>query len=96
MIVGNTELQLRDKQDNCGCGFKKGATCDTLSSIWYNYSQKELSEESLSYFETLPDHIEFTMSGRKIILVHGVYSNISKFIFSSTPSSEKESEFELT
>jgi len=96
MIVGNTEVQLREKQDNCGCGFEKWATCDTLSNIWYNYAQKELSEASLSYFDTLPDHIEFSMWGKKITLVHGAYSNISKFIFPSTSPSEKELEFTQT
>ena len=34
-IIGNVELQLRNRNIDCGCDFKKGSKCDGFSKLWY-------------------------------------------------------------
>ncbi len=95
-IVGNVELQLRDGEDDCGCDFKAGSRCDGFSQQWYPYAQSQLSQDSLHYFKTIPDHIQFTLGAQKFTVVHGSYFNVSEFIFNSTPWSTKAPNFEAT
>ncbi len=94
-IVGNVELQLRDGEDDCGCDFKAGSRCDGFSQQWYPYAQSQLSQDSLHYFKTIPDHIQFTLGAQKFTVVHGSYFNVSEFIFNSTPWSTKVPNFEV-
>ncbi|SEC31988.1 Calcineurin-like phosphoesterase superfamily domain-containing protein [Tenacibaculum sp. MAR_2009_124] len=95
-IIGNVELQLRNGDEDCGCDFKAGSRCDTFSKSWYPYAQHLLSEESINWMQSLPDHICFTYAEKKMTLVHGSYENISEFIFKSTPWKQKEPSFTIT
>jgi predicted phosphodiesterase len=95
-IAGNVELQLRDGEADCGCDFKAGSRCDSFSQQWYPYAQRKLSNDSLNYIRTIPDHIEFTFGKRKFTVVHGSYFNVSEFIFKSTSWETKQSNFEAT
>ncbi len=96
MILGNTEEQIIADQDNCGCGFESGSKCDRLSSIWYNYAREELSHDSKEYFSTIARNISFEMQWKNIVLVHGSYSDVSQFVFYSTPWDIKQGEFDAT
>ncbi len=92
-IIGNVELQLRNGDEDCGCDFKAGSRCDNFSKSWYPYAQHLLSENSINWMQSLPDHISFTYAEKKVTLVHGSYSNISEFVFQSTPWEQKENSF---
>ncbi|WP_416439931.1 metallophosphoesterase family protein [Leeuwenhoekiella sp. A16] len=95
-IAGNVEIQLREGAEDCGCDFRKGSRCDGFSQLWYPFAQSKLSKSSLNFLQTLPDHIEFEYSGKKVTIVHGSYFNISEFIFKSTPWEVKAPNFEET
>lgn len=95
-IAGNVEQQIRDGEENCGCDFEEGTTCDSLSKTWYPFAQTHISEETKKWLETIPLNVTFTFGGKKCSIVHGSYFNISEFIFKSTPWEIKEPNFTKT
>ncbi|WP_271855157.1 metallophosphoesterase family protein [Patiriisocius marinus] len=95
-IVGNVEIQLRDNETDCGCDFREGSRCDGFSQLWYPFAQSKLTQNSLDFIATLPDHITFSLGGNINTVVHGSYNNVSEFIFKSTPWSLKETSFNDT
>lgn len=95
-IAGNVEIQLREGAEDCGCDFRKGSRCDGFSQLWYPYAQSKLSKSSLDFIKEIPDHIQFTYAEKKTIVVHGSWTNVSEFIFKSTPWEVKQSTFEAT
>ncbi|WP_026450371.1 metallophosphoesterase family protein [Aequorivita capsosiphonis] len=95
-IAGNVELQLRDGAENCGCDFKAGSRCDGFSQLWYPYAQSKLSKSSLEFIKTLSESLHFEYTGKRVTVVHGSYSNVSEFIFKSTPWETKLKNFKET
>lgn len=95
-IAGNVEIQLRERQDDCGCDFNEDSRCDIFSRNWYAYAQRNVSETSLQWMDTLPDFLTFAHGGRNGIVVHGSYFETSDFIFKSTPAQKKVKNFEAT
>jgi predicted phosphodiesterase len=93
-IKGNVEEQLSSGAENCGCDFREGGRCDSLSQIWYPYAQSKLSASSLAWLNTLPDHIGFTLGKTRGLIVHGSFNNISEYIFKSTAAEQKKESFE--
>ena len=93
-ILGNVEVQLRDGAEDCGCDFREGSRCDDFSQLWFPYAQSKLSEDSLEFLSSLPDHIQFTYAGQKVSILHGSYFNISEFIYKSTDWNVKAPNFE--
>ncbi len=95
-IAGNVEIQLRENAADCGCDFREGSRCDDFSQLWYPYAQSKLSENSIHFLKTLPNHISFTYANQKITVVHGSYFNVSEFIFKSTDWQIKAPNFGAT
>lgn len=95
-IAGNVEIQLREGAEDCGCDFRKGSRCDGFSQQWYPFAQNKLSQNSLDFMATLPDHITFKYANKRITILHGSYFNTSEFIFKSTPWNRKLPNFEAT
>ena len=95
-ILGNVEIQLGENAEDCGCDFTEGSRCDGFSKLWYPFAQSKLSKNSIEYLATLPDHLTFTYAGKKAIVVHGDYFNVSEFIFKSTDWEIKAKNFEET
>jgi predicted phosphodiesterase len=95
-IVGNVEIQLRENAADCGCDFREGSRCDGFSQLWYPYAQSKLSENSLDFLKTIPNHITFQYAKKKVTVVHGSYFNVSEFIFKSTDWEIKKPNFEAT
>ncbi len=92
-IAGNVEQQLSSGAINCGCDFRSGSRCDGFSQMWYPYAQNSLSDDSMNYIESIPDHIVFEYAGREVGVVHGSTRNISEYIFKSSPWTMKASSF---
>jgi len=92
-IMGNVEQQLFKGEEDCGCDFAPGSSCDGFSKRWYPFAQRELSKESITWMGQLPEHLSFEMTNRKVMVVHGSYNHISDFIFRSTPESIKKASF---
>ncbi|TXD54047.1 MULTISPECIES: metallophosphoesterase family protein [unclassified Polaribacter] len=95
-IVGNVEIQLRENADDCGCDFREGSRCDDFSQLWYPFAQSRLSENSLEFLKTLPNHINFQYADKNATVVHGSYFQVSEFIFKSTDWAVKKPNFEAT
>lgn len=93
-IAGNVEIQLRNREDDCGCNFDEGSRCDTFSRKWYPFAQSRLSEDSLLWMEKLPHHLRFQYGGKRAYVFHGAYTNPSEFVFRSTPWDQKLPNFE--
>ena len=95
-ILGNVEIQLGENAEDCGCDFTEGSRCYGFSKLWYPFAQSKLSKNSIEYLANLPDHLTFTYAGKKAIVVHGDYFNVSEFIFKSTDWEIKAKNFEET
>ena len=95
-IAGNVEQQLANELDDCGCNFVEGSVCDQLSKSWYQYANESVSQSSRDWMKSLPDFIRFTIGPYTITVVHGAWSETSRFIYASTPWHEKEKELALS
>lgn len=95
-IAGNVELNLAENTDDCGCNFNEGSRCDVLSRQWYPYAQAQLSNASLDWMRDLPQYLQFDFYHKKVVVLHGSYSNTSEFIFESTPWEIKLQNFQST
>ena len=95
-ILGNVEIQLRDGAQDCGCDFRKGSRCDSFSQMWFPFAQRKLTQSSLDFIATLPNHIDFRFAGKDITVVHGDYFNVSEFVYKSTDWQIKKANFEAT
>lgn len=89
-IQGNVEQNIAEGADDCGCNFAEGGRCDTFSRTWFPYAVQALSGASVQWLRTLPLHLRFTYAGRSVAVVHGSATNISEFVFASTPWPVKE------
>lgn len=95
-IAGNVELNLREEADDCGCNFNEGSRCDLFSRMWYPYAQEQLSEDSMKWIHGLPDYLAFLYAGKSVRVLHGSASNVSEFVFRSTPWEQKQHSFDVT
>jgi predicted phosphodiesterase len=93
-IIGNVEEQVRSGGNDCGCNFNEGSRCDAFSRQWFPFVQESLSEDSLQWLTTLPAFLQFPFGGKRVSVVHGSFSDISQFIFYSTPWEIKQAELE--
>lgn len=87
-IAGNVERQLAAGAGDCGCGFAPGSTCDRLSAGWYSHARHTLGAEALEWMAELPDMAVFSHEGRRYAVVHGGLTDISRFLWPSTPDEE--------
>lgn len=83
-ILGNVEIQLRDQKDDCGCDFENGSRCDLFSKRWFPFAQTKLSQNSIDWLKTLPDHLKISWNRYKIGVVHGSFDHCSEYVFEST------------
>lgn len=88
MIKGNCEIELGFGSDTCGCGFEAGSTCDLLSQVWYTYASQQVNSDQRRFMGSLPDHLIFTHHGKRHVVIHGGYSNVSQFLFLTTDEVE--------
>ena len=94
-IKGNVEAQLAAGLDDCGCGFAAGSACDGLSALWYAHADRTLGAEARQWMAGLPDHLRFTLAGRRFSVVHGSPGRINRFMFASLPQDEFARELDL-
>ncbi len=89
-ILGNVEIQLRDREEDCGCNFDDGSRCDLFSRQWYPFAKANVSEASVEWLQQMPDHLTFDYAGKRCTVVHGTVFKTAGYIFHSTDWSEKE------
>ncbi|MDP3690529.1 radical SAM protein [Bradyrhizobium sp.] len=86
VVMGNCEEQLAADAEDCGCGFAPGSECDRLSAVWFNHARSQLNRDDRDWMRSLPRRLEVSVAGLRLVAVHGSLSDISRFIFASTPS----------
>ena len=94
VVMGNCEESLGDDLEDCGCGFEEGSACDLLSVQWYRHAQASLDRAAKDWMRGRPRRIAFTLGGKRFLAIHGGVSEISRFLFPSTPESDKAAELE--
>lgn len=94
-IQGNCEESLGNRIDDCGCGFADGSSCAVLSDSWYRYADATISDSNRTWLQNLPAQLSFSLNGRHIRVVHGALDQVNRFVFESTPETEKQHQLEL-
>ncbi len=94
VVMGNCEESIGAEAGDCGCGFEEGSACDQLSVAWYAHAAAALDETQRAWMRALPRRIDLTLGGVRLSVVHGAVTDISRFVFASTPAADKHREFE--
>jgi len=89
VVMGNCEEQFANGYDDCGCGFKEGSTCYTLSKQWFAFANGQLNRDDRRWMGERPREIRFGWKGLQVAAIHGGTDNISRYIFASTVEEEK-------
>jgi predicted phosphodiesterase len=89
VVMGNCEESLGFNMADCGCGFEEGSACDLLSVQWFTHADDALDDDAKKWMADLPRRLIFSMSDRRIAVIHGSADDISRFIFSSTGLADK-------
>lgn len=92
VVAGNCEKQLSGGGADCGCGFDEGSVCADFSVGWYGFAQKTMSLGDCNWMGQRPDLAVFTHQGRRYGVIHGGVTDISRFVWSTSPKSVFENE----
>ena len=84
-IKGNVEDQLANEADDCACGFDEGSECDLLAMRWYALANAQTTPELRQWMSAMPDHLTFSMAGRRFLVIHGSPRLVNEFVFASQP-----------
>jgi len=97
VIAGNCEENLAEGALDCGCGFEEGTACDLLSRAWYAHANRQVTGAHRAWMAGLPQRLMVILpDGRRLAVLHGGASDISRFIFASTPPAELAAEIAAT
>ena len=92
VLMGNCEESFGFEDEDCGCGFDEGSSCELLSRQWYAHASSELTNDHRAWMRTLPRLIRFESAGLQLAVIHGGQEDISQWIFKSTPEPVKRIE----
>jgi len=84
LVMGNCEESLAFGEADCGCGFDPGSECSLLAVTWYDYANRVVTADQREWMRALPRHIDFSMSGADLRIVHGSLGSINEFVFASS------------
>ncbi len=97
VIAGNCEENLAEGALDCGCGFAEGTACDLLSRAWYAHADRQVAAAHRAWMSGLPQRLMVRLpDGRRLAVLHGGASDISRFIFASTPPAELAAQIAAT
>ena len=97
VIAGNCEENLAAGALDCGCGFEEGTACDLLSRAWYAHANRQVTAAHRAWMAGLPQRLMVILpDGRRLAVLHGGASDISRFIFASTPQADLAAEIAAT
>lgn len=94
VVMGNCEESLAANAQDCGCGFPDDSACERLSGAWFSHANREISRDLRIWMAGLPRRIDVEVCGARLAVIHGSSRIINRFIFASTPGSEKASELD--
>lgn len=86
VLMGNCEANLSAEAEDCGCGFAEDTSCDLLSRAWYAHANRHVSPRHRTWMAGLPRQLHLELPDRRrLAVLHGGASEISRFLFASTP-----------
>ncbi len=85
VVSGNCEQQLAAGAPDCGCGFAAGTVCDLLSAGWFAHADRLVGAEARAWMAALPDVVVFTHAGRRVAVIHGGATDVSRFVWPTSP-----------
>jgi len=86
VLMGNCEENLAAEAPDCGCGFEAETSCDLLSRAWYAHANRQVSPRHRAWMGGLPRRLHLELPDqRRLAVLHGGASEISRFLFASTP-----------
>ncbi|UPY35675.1 metallophosphoesterase family protein [Sediminicoccus sp. KRV36] len=86
VLMGNCEENLAAEAPDCGCGFEEDTACDLLSRAWYAHANRQVSPRHRAWMSGLPRSLHLELPDRRrLAVLHGGASEISRFLFASTP-----------
>ncbi len=88
VVAGNVERQLGAYGDHCGCGFAAGSTCDLLSAGWFAHADAAIGAQDRAWMAALPDMITFEQAGRRLAVIHGGATDVSRFLWPVSDEAE--------
>lgn len=83
VVMGNCEESLATAAADCGCGFSADSACAILADEWYRYADRHVDVESRAWMASLPRRLDLDLGGRRLAVIHGGVTRISRFIFAS-------------
>jgi predicted phosphodiesterase len=86
VVMGNCEEALAFDKSDCGCGFQDGGDCDRWSRQWFAHARWNLDDDARAWMGRLPRQLRFSLAGWRFAVIHGGATDISRFIFASTPA----------
>lgn len=92
VIQGNVEQALATAAEGCGCGYEADTACAALSESWYPFCVAATSEETKLWMGRLPERLSLRVGPFRVSVIHGGVSTVNRFLFASTPISEKGAE----
>ena len=92
VIAGNCERQIAEDADDCGCGFGAGSACDLLAQSWYPHARTAMTDAHRAWMSALPDFGIFVQNDRRYAVIHGGATDISRFLWPSSETSDFEVE----
>lgn len=93
-LLGNVEEQIAADADDCNCGFAPDSACDAMAAQWYRFNRAAIGVADRAWLGARPRRILFTLAGRRLAVVHGAPSAINRFVFPSTPETDKVAEID--
>ncbi len=87
VVVGNCEKQLAAGAMDCGCGFEEGSACDVLSAGWFAHANAHVDADDRLWMGDLPDALTFSQNGKRFAVVHGGFTDVSRFIWPNSHES---------
>jgi predicted phosphodiesterase len=95
VVAGNVEKKLAQRKDNCNCGFAAGTACDVLSAGWYAQADRTITDVQRDWMADLADAMVFTHAGKRYVVLHGGFSDVSRFIWPSSADTVFVDEIDL-
>ena len=94
VVMGNCEESLGFDEDDCGCGFAEDSACDVLSKQWFEFARRRLTPDQKAWMRSLPRQVRLTIGNTSVAVIHGGTEDIARWLFRSSPASEKREEIE--
>jgi len=95
VVAGNCEKQLATDALDCGCGFEEGTVCDLLSAAWYAHANAQVGADDRRWMGRCPDIVTFAQAGRRFAVIHGGLSDVSRFLWPTSPDAAFQQEIDL-